>query len=135
MNEVDYFVTQHYYDFLGRLPDQSGFDFWTNEMKQCGINVQCLRDKSVDVSNAFFYEQEYQQTASYVFLLYRAAYGNTQPFPNPDPANPTEANKLPRYLTFVRDRAQVTGGTNLAASQKALADAFVQRAEFTARIH
>ncbi|MDX6610920.1 MAG: hypothetical protein QOD75_106, partial [Blastocatellia bacterium] len=131
--EVDYFVTQHYYDFLGRLPDQSGFDFWTNEMKQCGINVQCFRDKSVDVSNAFFYEQEYQQTASYVFLLYRAAYGNTQPFPNPDPANPTEANKLPRYLTFVRDRAQVTGGSNLAASQKALADAFVQRAEFTSR--
>ncbi|MDX6612018.1 MAG: hypothetical protein QOD75_1204, partial [Blastocatellia bacterium] len=133
LNEVDYFVTQHYYDFLGRLPDQSGFDFWTNEMKQCGINVQCFRDKSVDVSNAFFYEQEYQQSASYVFLLYRAAYGNTQPFPNPDPANPTEANKLPRYLTFVRDRAQVTGGSNLAASQKALADAFVQRAEFTSR--
>jgi hypothetical protein len=133
LNEVDYFVTQHYYDFLGRLPDQSGFDFWTNEMKQCGINVQCFRDKSVDVSNAFFYEQEYQQTASYVFLLYRAAYGNTQPFPNPDPANPTEANKLPRYLTFVRDRVQVVGGTNLAASQKALADAFVQRAEFIAR--
>jgi hypothetical protein len=133
LNEVNYFVTQHYYDFLGRLPDQSGFDFWTNEMKQCGINVQCFRDKSVDVSNAFFYEQEYQQTASYVFLLYRASYGNTQPFPNPDPANPTEANKLPRYLTFVRDRVQVVGGTNLAASQKALADAFVQRAEFIAR--
>ena len=133
LNEVNYFVTQHYYDFLGRLPDQSGFDFWTNEIRQCGINVQCFRDKSVDVSNAFFYEQEYQQTASYVFLLYRAAYGNTQPFPNPDPANPTEANKLPRYLTFVRDRAQVVGGTGLAASQKALADAFVQRAEFTTR--
>jgi len=133
LNEVDFFVTQHYYDFLGRLPDQGGFDFWTGQMEQCGINVQCLRDKSVDVSNAFFYEQEYQQTASYVFLLYRAAYGNTQPFPNPDPADPTEANKLPQYLTFVRDRAQVVGGSGLAASQKALADAFVQRAEFTTR--
>jgi hypothetical protein len=64
--------------------------------------------------------------------LYRASYGNDQPFPNPDP-NLTEAKKLPRYLTFVRDRAQVVGGTDLAISQKALADAFVQRAEFVAK--
>ena len=133
LNEVDYFVQQHYYDFLGRGADPGGLAFWTNELKQCGLSVQCFRDKSIDVSNAFFYEQEYQQTASYVFLLYRAAYGNTQPFPNPDGSNPTEANKIPQYLTFVGDRAQVVGGANLAASQKALADAFVQRAEFTAR--
>ena len=62
-----------------------------------------------------------------------AAYGNTQPFPNPDPANVTEAQKLPRYLTCVRDRAQVVGGSELANSQQALANAFVQRPEFIAR--
>ncbi len=133
LNEPQYLVTQHYYDFLGRLPDQGGLDFWVNSLIGCGANVQCLRDQSVGVSNAFFYEQEYQQTASYVFLLYRAAYGNTQPFPNPDPANVTETQKLPRYLTFVRDRAQVVGGTELANSQQALANAFVQRPEFVAR--
>jgi hypothetical protein len=133
LNEPQYLVTQHYYDFLGRLPDQGGLDFWVNEMTICGASVQCLRDRSVGVSNAFFYEQEYQQTASYVFLLYRAAFGNDQPFPNPDPANAAEAKKLPRYLTFVRDRAQVVGGTVLPASQKALADAFVGRPEFIAK--
>ncbi|MEO8436419.1 MAG: CHRD domain-containing protein [Pyrinomonadaceae bacterium] len=132
LNESVYLVTQHYYDFLGRLPDQGGLDFWVNSLTACGINVQCLRDQAVGVSNAFFFEPEYQQTASYVFLLYRAAYGNTQPFPNPDP-NVTEAQKLPRYLTFVRDRAQVVGGTELANSQSALANAFVQRPEFIAR--
>jgi hypothetical protein len=133
LNEPQYLVTQHYYDFLGRLPDQGGLDFWVGSLIGCGASVQCLRDQTVGVSNAFFYEQEYQQTASYVFLLYRAAYGNTQPFPNPDPANVTEAQKLPRYLTFVRDRAQVVGGTELANSQQALANAFVQRPEFIAR--
>jgi photosystem II stability/assembly factor-like uncharacterized protein len=133
LNEAQYFVQQHYFDFLGRLPDQGGLDYWTNELNICGTDVQCLRDRTVGVSNAFFYEDEYQQTASYVFLLYRAAYGNTQPFPNPDPANPTEANKLPRYLTFVRDRAQVVGGSGLAASQLALANTFVQRPEFVTK--
>ena len=133
LNEAQFPVTQHYYDFLGRLPDQGGLDFWVNSLTGCGINVQCLRDQSVGVSNAFFYEQEYQQTASYVFLLYRSAYGNAQPFPNPDPANVPEAQKLPRYLTFVRDRSQVVGGSNLAQAQLALANAFVQRPEFIAR--
>jgi photosystem II stability/assembly factor-like uncharacterized protein len=133
LNEAQYFVQQHYFDFLGRLPDQGGLDYWTNELNVCGTDVQCLRDRSVGVSNAFFYEDEYQQTASYVFLLYRASFGNTQPFPNPDPANPTEANKLPRYLSFVRDRAQVVGGSGLAASQLALANNFVQRPEFVTK--
>jgi hypothetical protein len=133
LNEAQYFVQQHYFDFLGRLPDQGGLDYWTNELNVCGTDVQCLRDRSVGVSNAFFYEDEYQQTASYVFLIYRASFGNTQPFPNPDPANPTEANKLPRYLSFVRDRAQVVGGSGLAASQLALANNFVQRPEFVTK--
>ncbi|MEO8436648.1 MAG: CHRD domain-containing protein, partial [Pyrinomonadaceae bacterium] len=133
LNEPVYLVTQHYYDFLGRLPDPGGLNFWLNELTVCGTSVQCLRDRSVGVSNAFFYEQEYQQTASFVFLLYRAAYGDAQPFPNPDPGNVTEANKLPRYLTFVRDRAQVVGGSELAATQQALANAFVQRPEFVTK--
>ena len=133
LNEPQYLVTQHYYDFLGRVPDQGGLDFWTNELIGCGASAQCIRDRTVAVSNAFFYEQEYQQTASYVFLLYRAAFGNDQPFPNPDPANVTEAKKLPEYLTFVRDRSQVVGGSELASSQQALAIAFVQRPEFIAR--
>jgi hypothetical protein len=36
-------------------------------MTICGSDVQCLRDRRLLVSNAFFYEQEYQQTGAYVF--------------------------------------------------------------------
>src|SRR6185295_2842569 len=133
--EADFFVRQAYFDFLGRNPDAGGFAFWQNEITQCQSDVQCLRNKRVDVSNAFFYEQEFQQTAAYVLRLYRAAYGNNQPFPNPNPnANfPNEEKKLPSYAVFVADRARVIGGANLAQKQLDLANLFVTRLEFATK--
>ena len=133
LDDARFFVQQHYYDFLSRYPDQSGWDFWTGQITQCGTDVTCLRNKRIDVSNAYFYELEYQQTGSYVFRLYRAAFGNTQPFPNPDGSNPTEANKLPAYAKFAFDRARVVGGSSLAQGQLNFANAFVQRPEFLAK--
>ena len=132
LEEAQYFVRQAYFDFLSRTPDAGGLTFWTEEITRCQSDVQCLRNKRVDVSNAFFYEQEYQQTASYVQRLYRAAYGNNQPFPNPnsDARFPNEEKKMPSYAVFVSDRARVVGGINLAQKQMALADAFVGRPEF-----
>jgi hypothetical protein len=130
--EADFFVRQAYFDFLGRIPDAGGFAFWQNEITQCQSNVQCLRNKRVDVSNAFFYELEFQQTAAYVLRLYRAAYGNNQPFPNPNPnpGFPNEEKKIPSYAAFVSDRTRVIGGSNLAQKQFDLASDFVNRPEF-----
>jgi hypothetical protein len=136
MDDAQQFVIQNYYDFLARVPDVPGRDFWTAQITGAGTDPIQLRNKRVDVSNAFFFELEYQQTGAYVFRLYRGAYGNTQPFPNPDvfgTPNPTEANKLPSYLVFSRDRARVIGGASLAQGQIDLANQFVQRAEFTAK--
>ena len=135
VEEADFFVRQAYFDFLGRLPDPGGFAFWTNEITQCQSDVECLRRKRVDVSNAFFYEQEFQQTAAYVLRLYRGAYGNNQPFPNPIPnaGFPNEEKKLPSYAVFVADRARVIGGANLAQKQLELANLFVTRPEFVSR--
>ncbi len=130
VEEADFFVRQAYSDFLNRTPDPSGLSFWISQITQCQSDVQCLRTKRVDVSNAFYFEQEFQQTGAYVDRLYRAAYGNNQPFPNPDISNLTEARKLPSYAVFVSDRARVVAGGNLAQQQQDLANAFVQRAEF-----
>jgi hypothetical protein len=118
--EAEFFVRQAYFDFLSRVPDAGGFTFWTNEITQCQSDVECLRRKRVDVSNAFFYEQEFQQTAAYVLRLYRAAYGNNQPFPNPNPnaAFPNEEKKLPSYAVFVADRSRVVGGTYVARASR-----------------
>src|SRR5207302_5390430 len=32
VDQARFFVQQHYYDFLSRYPDQSGWDFWTNNI-------------------------------------------------------------------------------------------------------
>jgi hypothetical protein len=130
LDDAHFFVQQHYYDFLSRYPDQGGWDFWTGQITQCGSDVTCIRNKRIDVSNAYFYELEYQQTGAYVFRLYRAAFGNNQPFPNMDNSNQTEAKKLPSYAVFAFDRARVVGGASLAAGQQSLANAFTQRSEF-----
>ena len=107
LDTARFFVRQHFYDFLSRYPDQGGWDFWTSQITQCGSDPVCLRAKRIDVSNSFFYELEYQQTGAYVFRLYRAAFGNNQPFPNPDGANQTESKNLPAYAVFASDRARV----------------------------
>jgi hypothetical protein len=132
-----FFVRQHYADFLSRVPDQGGLDFWTGQITMCGMDLECVRRRRVDVSNAFFFELEFQQTGSYVYRLYRAAYGNAQPFPNPGPdTNPPGLIRpahLPNYEVFVADRARVVGSPDLAQAQLALSNRFVQQSEFIAR--
>lgn len=128
-----FFARQHYYDFLSRVPDSGGLGFWAGTIAGCGADQVCRNMKRIDMSNAFFYELEYQQTGSYVYRLYRVTYGNNQPFPNPDGSNVTESKKLPSYGAFAFDRARVVGGASLSAGQLALANAFVQRPEFLLR--
>lgn len=133
--DARFFVRQHYLDFLNRVPDQGGFDFWSAKITVCGSDQACVRTNRVGVSNSFFFELEYQQTGSYVQRLYRAAYGNNQPFPNTqtDVNFPNEEKKMPNYAVFSQDRAAVVGGGDLAQKQLALANTFVGRAEFTAK--
>jgi hypothetical protein len=135
LDDARYFVTQHYYDFLSRVPDQGGLDFWVGQITQCGTDAACVRTQRITVSNAFFYEQEYQQTGSYVVRLYRAAYGNNQPISNTDanPQFPNENKKLVNYSAFSTDRARVRGGPSLAQTQLELANAFVLRSQFLAK--
>jgi Carboxypeptidase regulatory-like domain len=113
LNGVDFFVRQQYLDFLGREPDHRGWLYWTDQISRCGNDDECLRERRLAVSAAFFTSDEFQQSANYIYRLYRAALG--------------------RQLTFAEfsaDRQQVTGGPNLDASKSAFANAFVERAEF-----
>lgn len=133
LDDATFFVQEQYYDFLSRYPDQGGWNFWSGQIAQCGSDPSCIRTQRMNVSNAFFYEQEYQQTGAYVFRLYRAAFGNLQPFPNPDISNQVEAKKLPSYSVFAPDRARVIGGASMAAGQQSIANAFVLRSAFLTR--
>ncbi len=135
IDDANNFVCQHYHDFLAREGDSGGIAFWTNNITQCGANQSCINSKRIDTSNAFYFEQEFQQTGAYVYRAYRESFGNNQAFPNPnpDPAYPSEEKKVPLYLAFMRDRARVRGGSQLAQQQLDFANRFVQRAEFIAR--
>nr|MBA2524494.1 DUF4214 domain-containing protein [Pyrinomonadaceae bacterium] len=59
---TDFFVRQHYSDFLNREPDTPGLTFWTNDINVCGADVQCVEVKRINVSAAFFLSIEFQQT-------------------------------------------------------------------------
>jgi probable HAF family extracellular repeat protein len=137
--EMPFFIRQHYLDFLNREPDAGGLAFWISQIHcpqgQTGdqADLQCFHDRTVGVSNQFFFSGEFHLTASFVFKAYRAAYGNTQPFPNPDPAIPAESHKLPDYNAFMSDRPRVLGGANLAETQLSFTSLFVTRPEFASR--
>ena len=132
IDDPNVFVRQHYHDLLAREGDSGGIAFWTNTITQCGADQNCVNTKRVDVSNAFFFEPEYQQTGAFVYRVYRESFGNNQPFPNPnpDPAHPNEEKKVPLYLAFMKDRVRVRGGAQLAQQQLDFANVFVQRLEF-----
>jgi predicted NUDIX family NTP pyrophosphohydrolase len=133
LDDAQFFVRQHYYDFLSRLPDDGGLGYWSSQITGCGSDQQCIKSRRVGVSNAFFFELEYQQTGAYVYRLYRAAFGNNQPFPNPDTSDTAESKKYPGYAAFSQDRAKVVGGDKLVQTQLDLANQFVQRTEFMAK--
>jgi hypothetical protein len=44
--DARFFVRQHYLDFLSRIPDQGGFDFWAGQVTQCGNDQTCLRKQA-----------------------------------------------------------------------------------------
>ncbi|HEY0170384.1 MAG TPA: Calx-beta domain-containing protein [Pyrinomonadaceae bacterium] len=70
----DFFVRQHYHDFLNREPDPEGLAHWKNEFTQCGGDAQCLEVKRVNVSAAFFLSIEFQETGYFVYRVHQAAY-------------------------------------------------------------
>ncbi|MET0645445.1 MAG: DUF4214 domain-containing protein [Pyrinomonadaceae bacterium] len=126
-----FFVAQHYRDFLSREPDSSGLNFWVNEIESCGANASCREVKRINVSAAFFLSIEFQQTGYFVYRAYKAAFGNVAGTPVPV-----------RFQQFFPDtqeigRNVVVGVGNweqqLDANKQAFMLRFVQRAEFLAR--
>jgi hypothetical protein len=113
VNVGDFFVRQQYLDFLGREPDREGWLFWTDQLSSCGLDANCIREKRIDISAAFFQSAEFQEGGNYVYRLYRAALGRRL-----------------TYAEFSADRQQVIGGPGLDASRIAFADSFVERPEF-----
>jgi hypothetical protein len=74
IDDANIFVRMHYHDFLNREADQSGLNFWTGQMTNCGNSD--LTVCRVNVSGAFFLSIEFQQTGYLVERVYKTAYGD-----------------------------------------------------------
>ena len=126
-----FFVRQQYLDLLSREPSPVEIAAGMSPIAACGSDKTCRRTKRIDLSQTIMAESH--KAAGFVFRLYRAAFGNSQPFPNPDTANTSESNKWPSYAAISRDRALIVDGPNFAQSQLDLANSFVLRKAFTSK--
>ena len=100
IDSTEFFVRQHYHDFLNREPDAGGLAFWVDGIESCGADAVCREVKRIDTSAAFFLSIEFQSTGFLVHRLYRAAL----------PERDYRIRSLPRYLEFVRDTQEVGRG-------------------------
>ncbi|HWW76803.1 MAG TPA: Calx-beta domain-containing protein, partial [Pyrinomonadaceae bacterium] len=128
---ADFFVRQHYIDFLNREPDADGLAFWKNQTTNCGNpDPKVCR---VNVSAAFFQSIEFQNTGYLVYRFYEAAFGGK---PNGVALPPYV--RLDQFLTDTQriGRGVVVNSNGweqlLEANKQAYALEFVQSALFTA---
>ncbi len=122
LDTPEYFVRQHYLDFLSREPDESGFNFWSDQIINCGSDVGCAERRRINVSAAYFLSIEFQQTGGLVDGLYRTSF-----------------DRRPFYVEFVPD-AQIVGQNVivgrtgweqlLEANKVAFVNAWVQQPAF-----
>jgi hypothetical protein len=123
VDAIPFFVTQQYIDFLGRLPDQTGFANWVATLNGCpngGFgefdNPGCDR---VHVSAGFFLSAEFQGRGYFAYRFYEVAL-----------------DRRPTYAEFVPDMAIVGGPQSPESevlSKQAYTDAWLQRTEFRSR--
>jgi len=120
---VNFFITQQYIDFLGRLPDSTGLANWTATLGNCpngGFgefdNPDCDR---VHVSSGFFLSPEFQGRGYFAYRFYEVAL-----------------DRRPTYAEFEPDMALVGGPQSPESevlSKAAYTDAWTQRPEFKSR--
>jgi hypothetical protein len=132
------FVRMHYHDFLNREADQSGLNFWTGQMTNCGNSD--LTVCRVNVSGAFFLSIEFQQTGYLVERMYKTAYGDATATSQVGGAHQIFVPVV-RANEFLTDTQRVSRGvvvgqtgweTVLENNKQAYVLEFVQTSRFTA---
>ncbi len=122
LDTPEYFVRQHYLDFLGRNPDESGFNFWSDQILTCGTDSVCIERRTINVSAAYFFSIEFQQTGGLVDGLNRASFGAAPQFSEFMP----DARAVARNIVV----GQGDWAGDLAASKREFVAAWVERAAF-----
>jgi uncharacterized protein (TIGR03118 family) len=117
IDDKNFFVRQHYLDFLNRESDTAGFNAWVNTLNNCPSgNTSCDR---VTVSSAFFRSDEFQGRGYFAIRFYRAALGRD-----------------PLFGEFMGDMSRLSGATpdESTALKTTFVNEFVTRNEFRATL-
>jgi hypothetical protein len=136
-NNIDaseFFVRQHYLDFLGREADAAGLAFWSNDIESCGLDLQCRQVKRVNVSAAFFLSIEFQNTGYLVERMYKTAYGDRTEASTGLVVPIVTRQEFTQDTPLISQNVVVNVGNwqaQLEANKGSYALAFVQRARFT----
>ncbi len=122
ITDIDFFVQQQYIDFLGRMPDSTGFANWVATLSACpdggfgeNLNPSCDR---VHVSAGFYLSTEFQGRGYFAYRFYDAALG-----------------RRPLYTEFIPDMQKVGGAQSPeqeVISKNQYMNDFVQKPEFKA---
>ena len=141
IDDAQFFVRQHYIDFLNREPDPDGLQFWVSNITSCGNDLHCIEVKRINVSAAFFLSIEFQQTGYVVETTYKTAFGDADGL---SMIGGPHSLKVPivRMNNFIRDTQRIGRGVivgqgnwqqQLVDNRKAFMEEFVQRPEFLAQ--
>jgi lysophospholipase L1-like esterase len=112
---TNFFVRQHYIDFLGREPDPASIG-WNNQINNC-VPVQPSCDR-LSVSQGIYSSPEFKDRGYFIYKFYSVAFG-----------------RKPTYDEFVLDRARVSGFQTEAELEQSKLDFiadFMSRPEFAA---
>ncbi len=136
----DFFVQQQYLDFLLRFPDQSGFNFWHNEITSCGANPGCIDARRTNTSGAFFLSIEFTETGTLAVRTTKAAFGDTTGNSTLGGAHTLQVPRITRSQ-FLPDQLQLSNGVvvgpntgweaTLEANKVTYFNGFVTRPAFT----
>ena len=116
IDDNEFFVQQHYLDFLGRRPDLGGLEYWTSQLAECNGDATCTQSRRVGVSAAFFIDQEFQQTGFFVHRLFKVMLG-----------------RQPGYSEFTKERGSLSAGPSLERDKLRLIQGWLSRTEIQAR--
>jgi Domain of unknown function (DUF4394)/Calx-beta domain/Domain of unknown function (DUF4214) len=114
IDNAQFFVRQHYIDFLNREPEPAGLAGWVNTLNNCPAgSTACDR---VEVSSAFYRSPEFYDRGYFVYRFYETALA-----------------RQPQYTEFMSDLRKVTGfltPEQLEANKLNFIGDFMDRQEF-----
>jgi hypothetical protein len=129
IDDADFFVQQHYIDFLNRMPDPPGFQGWLATLNTCTPAGDPSCDR-IHVSGSFFLSDEFAQRGYFVFRFYPVS------FPGQAGSDPNGFGHKPDFTQFMPDLRSVSGfltPAQLEAAKVAFVNSFVARPAFVAK--